>query len=89
MWQVTYITYANLGWGDDEIVALCALFTTFRVEHLKTLLLHGNPISAHGREALAAALTNGALPALKCVTISGDKGEALQAACDARGVELP
>ena len=93
MGEASMLSYASLGWGDEEMVQLAAsvayAHTRGALPLLRELYLYSNAIGDAGVTALAGAIANGALPTIKTVYVSGNPGNAdpLKAACKSRGIK--
>ena len=59
------LSYADLQWGDAEVVQLCKVLAGGVLGKLEQLLLAGNQIGDEGARALAEVLDGGALPKLE------------------------
>ena len=82
------LEFSQLGWKDADAEAFAKVLPLLR--HVETLLLNANKIGTRGFAALAAAIREGAAPALKKFVFTGNDGDstALKEACKARGISL-
>ena len=84
-------TSINLSWnriGDAGLSALAGALSSGALPQLKDLRLAGNQIGGIGVSALADAVGKGALASLETLAVDDDEHPALEAACQARGVDL-
>ena len=83
------LEFRGLEWKDADAEAFAKVLPLLR--HVETLLLNANKIGTRGFEALAAAIREGAAPALKEFSFGGfNDGDstALKEACMARGISI-
>ena len=65
------LTYAMIGWGDDEAVQLAEVLPL--CTSVTELSLSSNKISDRGAKALAAAFAEGAMPKLERLFLGGNQ----------------
>lgn len=71
MTTVRNLNYSECEWGDDDIVQLCAMLESCRLQRLARLKLNGNVrVTDVGVRALADTVRAGAAPALSEITLS-------------------
>tara|TARA_B110001452_G_scaffold148690_1_gene123788 strand:+ start:2857 stop:4182 length:1326 start_codon:yes stop_codon:yes gene_type:complete len=70
--QAETLFFSELGWGDDEAVALSKELPA--ATSLKKLFLNGNAIQCDGGQALAASIRSGGAPKLKILNLAGNRG---------------
>ena len=84
------LEFRGLRWKDADVEAFAKVLPLLR--HVETLDLSYNEIGTRGFAALAAAIREGAAPALKKFVFGGGSNEgdstALKEACKARGISL-
>ena len=82
------LEFSSLEWDDADAEAFATVLPLLR--HVETLNLNANRIGTRGFAALAAAIREGAAPALKNFLFGGNDGDstALKEACKARGISL-
>ena len=82
------LEFRGLEWKDADAEAFAKVLPLLR--HVETLDLSANSIDTRGFAALAAAIREGAAPALKKFVLGGNDGDstALKEACKARGISL-
>ena len=80
------LEFSVLEWKDADAEAFATVLPLLR--HVETLDLRYNDIGTRGFAALAAAIREGAAPALKNFYFGGNEGDstALKEACKARGI---
>ena len=94
MGEASMLSYASLGWGDEEMVQLAAsvayAHTRGALGLCTTIYLGENKIGDVGMQALATAVSSGALPAFKKIVVPDglENHPALVAACKPRGIEI-
>jgi len=87
--EARVLEFSNLQWKDADAEAFAKVMPLLR--HVETLDLSDNMIDMRGFEALAAAIREGAAPALKEInfeSFNGGDSTALKEACEARGIAL-
>jgi hypothetical protein len=84
--EARVLQFKPLGWRDADAEAFAKVLPLLR--RVETLDLVGNCIDTRGFAALAAAIREGAAPALKKFDFTGNGGDstALKEACEARGI---
>ena len=84
--EATDLEFSNLQWDDADAEAFAEVLPLLR--RVETLDLIGNKIGSRGFAALAAAIREGAAPALKVLKFDYEKSATapLREACKARGV---
>jgi hypothetical protein len=90
--EARVLEFSNIEWGDADAEAFAKVLPLLRC--VETLDLSNNVIGARGFAALAAAIREGAAPALKKfvfafqISIRVGDSTALKEACKARGISL-
>jgi hypothetical protein len=87
--EARVLAFEHLEWGDADAEAFAKVLPLLR--RVETLNLSANSIGTRGFAALAAAIREGAAPALKKFDFTGsDHGDstALKEACKARGISI-
>ena len=74
--------------GDAGLTALAKAVESGALASLQLLDLQVNQIGDAGLSSLAAAVGNGALASLETLAVDDEEHPALEAACQARGVDL-
>ena len=88
--EARMLEFSGLQWKDADAKAFAKVLPLLR--RVETLDLSFNRIGTRGFEALAAAIREGAAPALKEFVFSGPNhgdSTALKEACEARGISTP
>ena len=87
--EARVLEFTNLKWGDADAEAFAKVLPLLR--RVETLDLSYNMIGTRGIAALAAAIREGAAPALKEFNYEYNHGDstALHEACSARGTSHP
>ena len=89
-WDARELEFSCLEWKDADAVAFAKELPLLR--HVETLDLDDNEIGTRGFAALAAAIREGAAPALKKFVFGGGAFDgdstALKEACKARGISF-
>ena len=88
--EARMLEFSILEWKDADAKAFAKVLPLLR--RVETLDLRSNFIGTRGFEALAAAIREGAAPALKEFVFSGPNhgdSTALKEACEARGISTP
>ena len=87
--EARVLNFASLEWRDGDAEAFAKVLPLLR--RVETLAMSANYIGTRGFAALAAAIREGAAPALKKFVFKGiDHGDstALKEACKARGISI-
>jgi hypothetical protein len=83
----TKLDYGSLGWGDAEVISLSKVLESGAIPNLEQLWLNWNQIGDVGMQALAGAVSNGALPKLNILFITSPSAE-LKALCSSKSIKL-